>query len=70
MRPVKIQLETYTGDPVEATGAALVRVKYKQQTQRLPIVVVKGNGPSLLRVKLARGNTSWMEANQTQTENL
>lgn len=43
IRPVSIKLETYTGDPVEVIAAALVRVKYKWQSAKLPIVVVKGD---------------------------
>uniref|UniRef100_A0A3B3S779 ribonuclease H n=1 Tax=Paramormyrops kingsleyae TaxID=1676925 RepID=A0A3B3S779_9TELE len=54
MKPVKIYLETYTGDPVKVLGVALVKVKYEHQSCKLPLVVVGGNGPSLL-------GRSWME---------
>ncbi len=47
LRPTKIKLETYTGDPVEVIGATLVRVKYKQQEVSLPlVVVVEGDAPA------------------------
>ena len=48
LRPMKIKLETYTGDPVKVVGVTLVKVKYKQQEGNLPLVVVEGDGPSLL----------------------
>ncbi|XP_061570028.1 uncharacterized protein K02A2.6-like [Cololabis saira] len=48
LRPLKIKLETYTGDPVNVIGATFVRVRYKQQRRKLPLVVVGGDGPSLL----------------------
>ncbi|XP_041961667.1 uncharacterized protein K02A2.6-like [Alosa sapidissima] len=54
VKPVKIHLETYTGDPVKVIGVASVRVKYKKQSCTLPLVVVEGNGPSLL-------GRSWLE---------
>lgn len=57
VKPVRIHLETYTGDPVKVMGVATVKVKYKQQSCKLPLVVVGGNGPSLF----GRG---WMEKNQ------
>lgn len=54
LRPIKIKLETYTGDPVKVMGATRVRVKYKQQEVSLPLVVVEGDGPSLI-------GRSWLE---------
>lgn len=47
VKPVRIHLETYTGDPVKLIGVASVQVKYKQQSYKLSLVVVGGNGPSL-----------------------
>ncbi|KAK7901534.1 hypothetical protein WMY93_018303 [Mugilogobius chulae] len=35
-------------DPVKVVGAAHVKVKYKKQKAKLPLVVVKGDGPTLL----------------------
>ncbi|XP_041863718.1 uncharacterized protein K02A2.6-like [Melanotaenia boesemani] len=48
IRPVRIKLESYTGDPIRVVGAAEVQVRYKKQRAKLPLVVVKGNGPTLL----------------------
>lgn len=46
--PSKFKLETYTGDPVKVIGATFVQVRYKKQSRKLPLVVVKGDGPGLL----------------------
>ena len=48
LKPINMKLETCTGDPVKVTGATHVRVRYQQQTKKLPLIVVKGDGPSLL----------------------
>ena len=45
LKLAKIHLETYTGDPVKVLGVASVKIKYKQQSSKLPLVVVGGNGP-------------------------
>lgn len=54
LKPIKIKLETYTGDPVKVDGVTFVRVSYKQQRKKLPLVVVEGDAPSLL-------GRSWLE---------
>ena len=41
-------LTTYTGEPINVLGWAEVNVTYKDQRARLPIVVVAGEGQSLL----------------------
>lgn len=48
VKPIRIHLETYTCYPVKVIGVASVKVKYKQQSCKLPLVVVSGNGLSLL----------------------
>lgn len=48
LRPIKIKLETYTGDPAKEIGATLVRVRYQRQTKNLPLIVGKGDSRSLL----------------------
>lgn len=61
-RPIKVKLETYTGDPVKVIGATFVRVRYKQQCRKLPLVVVQGDGPSLLgRGWLEEISLDWRE---------
>lgn len=48
LKPINIKLETYTGDPVKVICATHVRVRYQQLTKKLPLIVVKGDGSSLL----------------------
>uniref|UniRef100_A0A1A7YSF0 Gypsy retrotransposon integrase-like protein 1 n=2 Tax=Iconisemion striatum TaxID=60296 RepID=A0A1A7YSF0_9TELE len=62
IKPVKIKLETYTGEAVEVVGAAQVKVRYKTQRAKLPLLVVKGDGPTLLgRGWLEELKLSWEE---------
>ena len=52
------RLHTYTGHPVQVSGQFLVQLKYQNQSVTMPLLVVKGSGPSpfgrnwLSRVKL------------------
>lgn len=48
LEPVQMKLETYTGGPIKVIGAAYVDVTYHQQRKRLPLIVVEGEGPSLI----------------------
>ena len=44
-----IDLKTYTGEPMNSVGQAEFQVSYSNQDSKsLPLVVVKGDGPSLL----------------------
>ena len=44
-----VRLRTYTGEEMKIIGEVDVKVKYlDQQLQELPLVVVRGSGPSLL----------------------
>ena len=43
-----IKLRTYTGEPMSVVGQMLVPVQYGSQRETLPLIVVGGNGPSLL----------------------
>ena len=42
----RIVLKTYTGERLELEGQVMVQVRYQEAT--LPLLVVKGTGPSLL----------------------
>ena len=46
--PTRIQLRTYTGEPLMVRGEMRAHVKHGQHTSDLSLLVVKGNGPSLL----------------------
>ena len=48
LRPAKLSLRTYTNEPIEVTGTLNVRVQYEGQLKKLVLVVIAGDGPSLL----------------------
>ncbi len=49
IHPSTVALKTYTGEPMEVLGEATVSVTYQQQPSlELPLVIVRGSGPSLL----------------------
>uniref|UniRef100_A0A3B3B4L9 Gypsy retrotransposon integrase-like protein 1 n=1 Tax=Oryzias melastigma TaxID=30732 RepID=A0A3B3B4L9_ORYME len=70
LKHAKIKMETYTGDSVEVIGTTRVKVQYRQQTLKLPLIVVKGDGPSLLgRGWLEEISLDWREIkNRCQAE--
>ena len=43
-----IRLQTYSKEPITVVGSTDVQVVYQGQTAILPLVVVKGDGPTLL----------------------
>jgi len=43
-----VKLRTYSGEQIGVKGSTTVTVKYKEQTEQLPLVVTNGSGPSLL----------------------
>ena len=43
-----MNLQTYTGEPIDVCGATQVQVKHNEQTLTLPLLVTKGDGPTLL----------------------
>ena len=48
LEPVKVKLQTYSKEPLPVVGGVWVWVDYEGQTARLPLIVVKGDGPTLL----------------------
>ncbi len=48
LQPTDVKLRTYSGDPLEVKGTLNVTVQYKSELAELPLLVVKGQGPSLL----------------------
>ena len=48
LHPSSLILKTYTDERMEVTGTLNVRVRYGEQKQKLVLVVVAGDGPSLL----------------------
>ena len=48
LHPSAIKLRTYTGEALKILGSTTVAVKYQGQTAKLPLLIIKGAGPSLL----------------------
>ena len=50
-----LALKTYTGERLELDRQVMVKVKYQDQEENLPLLVVKGTGPLLL-------GRNWLQA--------
>ncbi len=48
IKPTSVRLKTYTGEHIVVKGIIRARVLYKAQQADLELLVVAGNGPSLL----------------------
>ena len=48
LQPSQVRLSAYTGDNISVVGSREVRVQYRSQVFTLPLLIVKGEGPSLL----------------------
>ena len=46
--PTESKLHTYTGEQINVLGTISAEVQFKQQQETLPLLVVEGDGPSLL----------------------
>ena len=59
-----VKLHTYTGEAIAVLGSLEVEVVYKHQQARLPLLVAKGKGPSLIgRDWLHTLRLDWKEIN-------
>ena len=66
-----VSLRTYTGEPLDVMGSMEGEVKYKSQEARLPLLVVTGEGPSLLgRDWLQQIQLDWREIHSLQQDPL
>ena len=63
LHPSNLVLKTYTNERMEVIGTLNVRVVYRNQKRKLVLVVVAGDGPSLLGRKLAEVYTPRMDTN-------
>ena len=62
LQPSSTKLHTYTGEELEVRGSLPVAVEYKDQRESLQLLVVAGNGPSLLgRNWLQKLHLDWCE---------
>ncbi len=65
LRPSKANLLTYTGEKIRQAGKLRVHVRYKEQEIEGTLLVVQGNGPSLLgRDWLAKITLDWPSMNK------
>ena len=63
-------LRTYTGENLSILGSIRVVATYNNQTNKLPLLVVKGDGPNLMgRDWLARFIVDWHSIHQLQSPN-
>ena len=72
LRRGRVTLSTYTKDPVPVLGECDVRVRYEGQRKQLTLIVVKGDGPSLMgRNWLTQFQLDWprLAAYQTASVN-
>ena len=63
LKPSRVPLTTYSGEPMEVLGLAEVDVTYSMQRATLPLYVVKGAGPSLF-------GRNWLEAIRPEWESI
>ena len=62
LKTTDIKLHTYTKESLQVLGSIEIDVIYKEQSKCLPLLVVGGNGPSLLgRNWLAELKLEWQE---------
>lgn len=62
LRPTKLKLRTYTGEPVPVLGAVDVTVEHNKQKVILPLYIIPGDRPALLgRRWLKKIKLNWQE---------
>lgn len=62
LKKTRLMLRTYTKQKIKVLGKTYVKVNYKQREKILPIIVVKGTGPTLLgRWWLKHVKLDWAE---------
>ncbi len=67
LQPSTAKLRTYSGEPLMVQGQQMVQVQYGEQRAKLPLLVVRGSGPSLLgRDWLRIIRLDWKVINQVQ----
>ena len=62
LQQTSVRLRTYTGEEMSVLDCIDVKVHSQEQEAQLPLVVVKGNGPTLLgRNWLMKLRLNWQE---------
>ena len=68
LQPSTVKLKTYSGKELRNLGAISVKVRHHSQEMDLPLLVVEGNGPSLLgRNWLEKLNIDWQSIHVIKT---
>ena len=71
LSPTKCQLCSYSKEPIPVAGSVQVDVTYKNQSARLPLVIVQGEGPTLFgRNWLTKILLDWKEINWVRNGSL
>ena len=64
LSPAQVTLSTYTGEKITPVGTVDIKVIYQMQNVTLPLVVILGNGPSLMGHNwLEHIKLNWSEIN-------
>ena len=48
LHPSQVNLKTYTGESIKFLGELNTKVQYKNQVKSLNLIVISGDGPTLL----------------------
>ena len=71
LKETTIRLQTYSKEPIGVVGTTEVKVAYEGQTATLPLVIVKGEGPTLLgRNWLSQIRLNWSKIHYTTSPGL
>ena len=69
--PCTIKLRTYTSERIEVCGELKVQVKYGKLTKDCSLIVVEGDGPSLMgRDWLLKFRLDWQSIGQVQMQSI
>ena len=69
VQPTNVKLRTYTGEEIPVVGQVTVKVQHWEQEEQLCLVVVAGEGPSLLsRDWLSKLKLDWKTIFSTQVQ--
>lgn len=71
LHPTEVRLQTYSKEPLSVLGCLNVNVEYEAQKAKLPLIVVKGSGPTLMgRDWLSRVRLNWANIHHVHTPSL
>ena len=68
LQPCSLPMQTYLGEPITVVGQVQVEVRYGEQQETLPLVVVEGSGPCLFWTTVADKDTFELAVYQQRQE--